>query len=89
MQWPAHTYPRRPRRAAADCFSPLQTELFPATGNFVLVRFVDSKKVWQAFSENGIIMRDFASKKRLENCIRITIGNVDEMQKTLKTLNSL
>ena len=65
------------------------TELFPATGNFVLARFTDSKKVWQAFSENGIIMRDFASKKRLENCIRITIGNSDEMQKTLKILNSL
>mgnify|MGYP003624619328 CR=1 FL=1 len=64
-------------------------EIFPATGNFVLVRFKDSKKVWQAFSENGIIMRDFATKDRLANCIRITIGNVDEMQATLKLLNSL
>ena len=68
-----------------DCVA----EIFPATGNFVLARFNDSKIVWQAFSENGIIMRDFASKERLENCIRITIGNVEEMQKTLKTLNSL
>ncbi|MCP4324706.1 MAG: histidinol-phosphate transaminase [Alteromonadales bacterium] len=65
------------------------TEIFPATGNFVLARFTDSKVVWKAFSENGIIMRDFASKKRLENCIRISIGNVEEMQKTLKILNSL
>jgi len=65
------------------------TELFPATGNFVLVRFTDSKQVWQAFSENGIIMRDFANKPRLENCIRITIGSVEEMQATLKILNSL
>jgi histidinol-phosphate aminotransferase len=64
-------------------------EIFPTTGNFVLVRFKDSKKVWQAFSENGIIMRDFATKDRLANCIRITIGNVDEMQATLKLLNSL
>lgn len=65
------------------------TELFPATGNFVLVRFTDAKKVWQAFSENGVIMRDFASKARLENCIRITIGSIEEMQVTLKILNSL
>ena len=64
-------------------------ELFPATGNFVLARFDDSKIVWQAFSENGIIMRDFATKERLENCVRITIGSVEEMQKTLNTLNSL
>ena len=65
------------------------TEIFPATGNFVLARFSDSQKAWKAFSENGVIMRDFTSKKRLENCIRISIGNVDEMQVTLKILNSL
>lgn len=64
-------------------------EIFPATGNFVLVRFKDSKLVWKAFSDSGIIMRDFASKVRLDNCIRITIGNVEEMQRTLKTLNSM
>ncbi|PKF63609.1 histidinol-phosphate transaminase [Psychromonas sp. psych-6C06] len=65
------------------------TEVFPATGNFVLARFNDSQKIWQAFTENGIIMRDFSAKNRLKNCIRISIGNVDEMQATLKTLNSL
>ncbi|WP_354625828.1 aminotransferase class I/II-fold pyridoxal phosphate-dependent enzyme [Psychromonas sp. MME2] len=65
------------------------TEVFPATGNFVLVRFKDSAKVFAAFANNGIIMRDFATKKRLENCIRITIGNQAEMEATLTTLKSL
>ena len=68
---------------------PFVTQIFAATGNFVLVRFADSKPVWQAFSDNGIIMRDFANKPRLENCIRITIGSVEEMQATLNILNSL
>ncbi|MDA7746999.1 histidinol-phosphate transaminase [Psychromonas sp.] len=65
------------------------TEVFPTTGNFVLVRFKDSAKVFQAFANDGIVMRDFANKPRLENCVRITIGNSDEMSKTLSTLNSL
>lgn len=65
------------------------TEVFPATGNFVLVRFKDSAKVFAAFANDGIIMRDFANKPRLENCIRITIGSQAEMQATLTTLNSL
>jgi histidinol-phosphate aminotransferase len=65
------------------------TEIFPATGNFVLVRFQDSAKVFAAFARDGIIMRDFASKPRLENCIRITIGSKAEMKATLTTLNSL
>jgi len=68
---------------------PCVSEIFPATGNFVLVRFTDSRQVWQAFSDAGIIMRDFANKARLEHCIRITIGSVEEMQATLNTLNSL
>lgn len=65
------------------------TEIFPATGNFLLVRFKDSAKVFQAFAENGIIMRDFANKPRLENCIRITIGSRAEMEATLKTLKTI
>ena len=65
------------------------TEVFPATGNFVLARFKDSAKVFAAFAKDGIIMRDFANKPRLENCIRMTIGTQAEMQATLTTLNSL
>lgn len=65
------------------------TEIFPATGNYVLVRFEDAAQVFSAFANDGIIMRDFTSKPRLENCIRITIGSKDEIQETLTTLNSL
>ena len=65
------------------------TEIFPATGNYVLARFEDSAKVFAAFANDGIVMRDFANKPRLENCIRITIGTEAEMQATLTTLNSL
>ncbi len=61
-------------------------EVFPATGNYLLVRFVDSATVFKAFARDGIIMRDFANKPRLENCIRITIGSQAEMEATLKTL---
>lgn len=79
------------RKVLADELNKLDSvvEVFPATGNFVLVRFQDSSKIFKAFADDGIIMRDFANKKRLENCIRITIGNSEEMIKTLKTLNSL
>jgi len=79
------------RLVLANALSQLDcvVEVFPTTGNFVLVRFKDSAKVFNAFADDGIIMRDFANKPRLENCIRITIGNSDEMTRTLNTLNSL
>lgn len=65
------------------------TEVFPTTGNFLLVRFKDSAQVFKAFADDGIIMRDFANKPRLENCIRITIGTSEELNRTLNTLTSL
>ncbi len=65
------------------------TEIFPATGNFVLARFQDSTRVFNHLSDKGIIARDFASRPRLENCIRLTIGNQAEMQSTLSALNEL
>jgi len=71
--------------ANIDCI----TEIFPATGNYVLARFKDSAQVFSAFANDGIVMRDFANKPRLENCIRITIGTEAEMQATLTTLKSL
>jgi len=79
------------RQVLANAINQLDcvTEVFQTTGNFLLVRFKDSAKVFQAFADDGIIMRDFATKPRLENCIRITIGNSDEMNRTLTTLNSL
>jgi histidinol-phosphate aminotransferase len=79
------------RQVLANAISKLDcvTEVFPTTGNFLLVRFKDSAMVFKAFADDGIIMRDFATKPRLENCIRITIGNSEEMNRTLTTLNAL
>ena len=64
-------------------------EIFPTTGNFLLVRFKDSAKIFNAFADDGIIMRDFANKDRLENCIRITIGSKSEMHSTIATLEKI
>ena len=64
-------------------------EIFCTNGNYLLVRFQDSSKVFDALSNKGIITRDFANKPRLENCIRITIGSRDEMKAVINVLNSL
>ncbi|RKF20449.1 histidinol-phosphate transaminase [Alginatibacterium sediminis] len=63
--------------------------IFPATANYLLVRFVDSVNVFQKLSQQGIVLRDFASKARLANCVRISIGSEAEMQRTLDALLAL
>lgn len=68
---------------------PQVLEIFPATGNYLLVRFSDSQKVFSLLGQQGIVLRDFSSKPRLENCIRITLGNATEMNSTLAALKTI
>ncbi|MDX2320343.1 MAG: histidinol-phosphate transaminase [Moritella sp.] len=79
------------RNAFVDELNQLQgiEKVFPATGNYVLVQFNNSQKVFSLLGEQGIVLRDFSAKARLENCIRITLGNAAEMNSTLVALKSV
>ncbi|AGH81415.1 histidinol-phosphate aminotransferase [Psychromonas sp. CNPT3] len=68
---------------------PCVAGVFDGTANFLLVRFNDSEKVFNAFSKAGIIMRDFSNKARLHNCIRISIGSISEITTCIALLKTL
>ncbi|GAB6262095.1 histidinol-phosphate transaminase [Photobacterium sp. R1] len=53
--------------------------VYDGYGNYLLVRFPDGDALFQALWDNGIILR----RSPIENCIRISIGNRDECEKTL------
>lgn len=67
---------------------PQVKKVYPATGNYLLVRFTDAEKVFSRLGDQGVILRDFSNKPRLENCLRITLGNADEMKITLEALKA-
>ncbi|MCL9774371.1 histidinol-phosphate transaminase [Vibrio methylphosphonaticus] len=48
-------------------------------GNYLLVEFNDGEDVFKATWENGIILRN----SPIENCVRISVGNREECEKTL------
>lgn len=68
---------------------PCVKDIYDDNGNFVLIRFTDSAKVFAAMVEQGIILRDFANKPMLDNSVRVTIGDEAEMQAVLSVLQSL
>ncbi|OXY82559.1 histidinol-phosphate transaminase [Oceanimonas doudoroffii] len=61
-------------------------EVFAPNGNYLLVRFAPGSEMFARMSRAGIILRDFASKPGLADCIRITIGNPAEMDAVLNVL---
>lgn len=64
-------------------------EIFADKANFILIRFKEGEKLFGDFVRKGIILRDFDSKPRLKNCIRITIGSEQEMDEVISFLQSL
>ncbi len=68
---------------------PCVKDIFDDNGNFVLIRFTDGAKVFAAMVEQGIILRDFGNKPMLEDSVRVTIGDENEMNAVLTVLKSL
>ncbi|MDP5291881.1 histidinol-phosphate transaminase [Oceanimonas sp. CHS3-5] len=61
-------------------------DVYAPNGNYLLVRFTPGSEMFARMSRAGIILRDFASKPGLADCIRITIGSRAEMDAVLDVL---
>ncbi len=67
----------RPKLAAG--LRKLGFEPFPSDSNFILARSpIDHEVLVSGLKSRGILIRDFGSKRRTENCVRTTIGNSEQ-----------
>ncbi|MGN1394010.1 MAG: histidinol-phosphate transaminase [Succinivibrionaceae bacterium] len=64
-------------------------EIFCDKANYILVRFKDGEEFFDTCVKKGIILRDFHTKPRLRNCVRITIGSDQEMAELTALMQSL
>jgi len=53
-------------------------KVYKSDANFLLVKFENAKLVQNKLFEKGIIVRDRSTQPKLENCLRISIGNEEE-----------
>lgn len=65
---------------------PYVKNAYPSSANFFLVHFEDSPAVFAHLCAQGIILRDQNRVATLENHLRISIGNEEEMQALLACL---
>lgn len=52
--------------------------VYPSDANFLLVRVKNAQFVFTELKHRGIIVRDRSAEPKLENCLRITVGNPAE-----------
>ncbi|EGR4149188.1 TPA: histidinol-phosphate transaminase [Vibrio cholerae] len=57
----------------------LGVQVFEGWGNYLLVKFPDGDALFKAAWEHGIILRN----SPIENCVRISVGNREECEKTV------
>ena len=57
--------------------------VYPSDANYVLIRVKDSQSLIEKCANSNIIIRDQSHQPDLENCIRISIGSEEEMNKLL------
>lgn len=64
-------------------------KVFPSDANFILVRTQDAHEVWQELLDRGILVRDFSGAPMLENCLRLSVGSLEENDALLTALEEI
>lgn len=84
----------RERPILASGLSKLGFTPYPSDSNFILAKCpVDHEAYTLALKEKGILIRDFGSRRRMENCVRFTVGtagmNAELLEKTEKIIEGM
>jgi histidinol-phosphate aminotransferase len=65
---------------------PCVEQVFDSETNYVLARITASSAVFKSLWDRGIILRDQNKQPSLSGCLRITVGTLDECERTLAAL---
>lgn len=65
---------------------PLVEQVYPSEANYLLVKFKDGQKVFRSLWEQGIILRDQHKALNLKDCVRITVGTVEENAQVIEAI---
>jgi histidinol-phosphate aminotransferase len=68
---------------------PIVSEVFPTDANFILVRVDDADLRYAQLRDAGIIVRNRTRVALCKNCLRITVGTVDENRALIAKLKEV
>ncbi len=64
-------------------------KVYPSDANFLLVKVVDANEIYLGLQKKGVIVRNRSRELNCENCLRITVGSVEEDDRLLAALEEL
>src|SRR5450755_577175 len=80
----------RMRNELAEKISHLSSvmKVYPSDANFLLVKVKDARAVYDALVQHGIVVRDRSTAAGCLDCLRITVGTIEQNEQLLETLIS-
>jgi histidinol-phosphate aminotransferase len=63
-------------------------KVYPSDANFLLVKVKDARAVYDALVQHGIVVRDRSTAAGCLDCLRITVGTIEQNEQLLETLIS-
>ena len=76
----------RNRLAAALAASPAVSQVWPAAGNSLLVRWHDAARSFARLLGAGVLVRDVSAQTGLDGCLRISVGSPAQNDQVLAAL---
>lgn len=65
-------------------------EVFPSEANFVLFRVPQASAVWRdLLHDHSVLVRDLSRAPGLEDCLRVTVGSEDEIERFLRAMDEI
>ena len=68
---------------------PMIKVVYATDANFILVKVDDANARYQQLIAKGIVVRNRTNQPLCENCLRLTIGTIEENNKLINTLKTL
>ncbi|HHJ98504.1 MAG TPA: histidinol-phosphate transaminase [Actinobacteria bacterium] len=67
-----------------------EVAVFPSEANFVLFRVDQAAAIWRdLLHDHSILVRDFSRTPGLEDCLRITVGTEEEVDRFLQAMDEI
>jgi histidinol-phosphate aminotransferase len=65
---------------------PIVEKIYPSDANFLLVKVVDARGIYDFLLEKGIVVRDRSKVELCAGCLRITVGTPNENNELIREL---
>ena len=88
-QWVKETLHEREHMSTTLKTLPIVEKVYPSDANFLLVKVNNANGIYRNLVDKGIIVRNRNSVSLCGNCLRITVGTIEENDKLLVSLKML